>query len=170
MLIGLRWGPAIIEKLNEYHRLAGWIVVGMLVLLYLATHWILPALTWRGRRQLVMKVRGLLQPSLWPATLLYLPVRLGVLFFSLRHRSLTAFASANPAFGRIGGFVGDAKSLLLRPFQRDSRCCPTLALSQEDAIEERLKEATAFAVCHGYPLVFAGSRRGWRWPALRARP
>ncbi|GDY16893.1 hypothetical protein LBMAG55_02160 [Verrucomicrobiota bacterium] len=154
MLIGLRWGPAIIEKLNEYHRLAGWIVVGMLVLLYLATHWILPALTWRGRRQLVMKVRGLLQPSLWPATLLYLPVRLGVLFFSLRHRSLTAFASANPAFGRIGGFVGDAKSLLLRPFQRDSRCCPTLALSQEDAIEERLKEATAFAVCHGYPLVF----------------
>jgi len=154
MLIGLRWGPVIIEKLNEYHRIAGWIVVGMLFLLYLATHWLLPALTWRGRRQLVMKVRGLLQPSLWPSALLFLPVRLGVLYHSIRCRSLTAFASANPAFGRIGGFIGDAKSLLLRPFQRDSRCCPTLALAQEDPVEERLKEALAFAACHGYPLVF----------------
>ena len=154
MLIGLRWGPVIIEKLNEYHRIAGWIVVGMLLLLYFSTHWLLPALTWRGRRQLVMKVRNLLQPSLWPAAVLYLPVRLGVLYHSIRCRSLTAFASANPAFGRIGGFVGDAKSLLLRPFQRDSRCCPTLALSQEDQVEERLKEADAFAVCHGFPLVF----------------
>lgn len=154
MLIGLRWGPAIIEKLNEYHRIAGWIVLGMLLLLYLATHWLLPALTWRGRRQLVMKVRGLLQPSLWPASILYLPVRLGVLFFSLRYRSLTAFASANPAFGRIGGFIGDAKSLLLRPFQRDSRCCPTLALSQEDPVAERQQQAVAFAACHGYPVVF----------------
>ena len=154
MLIGLRWGPVIIEKLNEYHRIAGWIVVGMLLLLYFSTHWLLPALTWRGRRQLVMKVRNLLQPSLWPAAILYLPVRLGVLYHSIRCRSLTAFASANPAFGRIGGFVGDAKSLLLRPFQRDSRCCPTLALAQEDKIEERLKEAHAFAVCHGFPLVF----------------
>jgi len=141
MLIGLRWGPVIIEKLNEYHRIAGWIVVGMLLLLYFSTHWLLPALTWRGRRQLVMKVRNLLQPSLWPAAILYLPVRLGVLYHSIRCRSLTAFASANPAFGRIGGFIGDAKSLLLRPFQRDSRCCPTLALAQEDKIEERLKEA-----------------------------
>ena len=154
MLIGLRWGPVIIEKLNEYHRIAGWIVLGMLFLLYLATHWLLPALTWRGRRQLVMKVRSLLQPSLWPAAILYLPVRLGVLFYSLRYRSLTAFASANPAFGRIGGFIGDAKSLLLRPFQRDSRCCPTLALSQEEPVAERQKHATAFAACHGYPLVF----------------
>ena len=154
MLIGLRWGPVIIEKLNEYHRIAGWIVVGMLLLLYFSTHWLLPALTWRGRRQLVMKVRNLLQPSLWPAAILYLPVRLGVLYHSIRCRSLTAFASANPAFGRIGGFIGDAKSLLLRPFQRDSRCCPTLALAQEDQVEERLKEADAFAVCHGFPLVF----------------
>jgi membrane protein DedA with SNARE-associated domain/pimeloyl-ACP methyl ester carboxylesterase len=154
MLVGLRWGPVIIEKLNEYNRIAGWIVLGMLFLLYFATHWLLPALTWRGRRQLVMKVRGLLQPSLWPSAILYLPVRLGVLYHSIRCRSLTAFASANPAFGRVGGFIGDAKSLLLRPFQRDSRCCPTMALSLEDKVEERRKEALAFAVCHGYPLVF----------------
>ena len=154
MLIGQYWGPGILLKLNEYHRIAGWIVVGMLLLLYFITHWMVPALTWRGRRQIVMKVRGLLQPSLWPAAALYLPIRLGIVALSLRYRRLTAFASANPAFGRIGGFIGDSKSLLLRPFQRDSRCCPTLALSLEDPKDERIKEAAAFAACHGFPVVF----------------
>jgi hypothetical protein len=95
-----------------------------------------------------------MQPSLWPGWLLYLPLRLGVVLLSLRHRRLTAFASANPALGRVGGFIGDSKSLLLRPFQRDSRCCPTLALSLEDPKEERIKEAAAFAACHGFPVVF----------------
>jgi membrane protein DedA with SNARE-associated domain/pimeloyl-ACP methyl ester carboxylesterase len=154
MYIGQNWGPKILLKLNEYHRIAGWIVVGMLALLYLVTHWFVPALTWRGRRQIVMKVRGFLQPSLWPTAVLYLPIRIGILMLCLRHRHLTAFASANPAFGRIGGFIGDSKSLLLRPFQRDSRCCPTLALSLEDPKDERVKEAAAFAACHGFPVVF----------------
>ena len=154
MLVGLRWGPVIIEKLNEYHRMAGWIVVAMLFLLHVITHWMVPALTWRGRRQIVMKVRGFLQPSLWPGAVLYLPVRIGIILLSFRYRRLTAFASANPAFGRIGGFIGDSKSLLLRPFQRDSRCCPTLALSLEDGKDERVKEAAAFAACHGFPVVF----------------
>ncbi len=154
MLIGLRWGPVIIEKLNEYHRMAGWIVLAMLLLMHVVTHWMVPALTWRGRRQIVMKVRGFLQPSLWPGAVLYLPVRVGIILLSFRYRRLTAFASANPAFGRIGGFIGDSKSLLLRPFQRDSRCCPTLALSLEDAKDERVKEAAAFAACHGFPVVF----------------
>lgn len=154
MMIGRHLGPVIIEKLNEYHRMAGWIVLGLLFFLYFFTHWVLPTLTWRGRRQIVMKVRGLLQPSLWPAFILYLPIRLGIILLSLRHRRATVFASANPAFGKIGGFIGDSKSLLLRPFQRDSRCCPTLALSLEDSQAVRVQEATAFAVCHGYPVVF----------------
>ena len=154
MLVGERFGPDIIKKLNEYHRVAGWIVLGMLFLLYLATHWALPSLTWRGRRQITMKVRGFLQPSLWPAWALYLPVRLGIFALCVRYRRLTAFASANPAFGRIGGFIGDSKSLLLRPFPRDSRCCPTLALSLDDPQDERVREAQAFAACHGWPVVF----------------
>jgi hypothetical protein len=86
--------------------------------------------------------------------LLFLPIRIGILVLSLRFRRLTAFASANPAFGRIGGFIGDSKSLLLRPFQRDSRCCPSLALALDDTPADRVREAEAFAVCHGFPLVF----------------
>jgi membrane protein DedA with SNARE-associated domain/pimeloyl-ACP methyl ester carboxylesterase len=154
MLLGSTLGPPFMEQFPRYKQYAMWIVLGLFALIWIGTHWVIPAMTWRGRREIVMKVRGLLQPSLWPAWLLYLPVRLGIVLLCLRHRRLTAFASANPAFGRIGGFIGDAKSLLLRPFQRDSRCCPTLALSLEDAAEERVKEAAAFAACHGFPVVF----------------
>lgn len=154
MWLGYKFGSAGMEMLAHFKSNALWVIVGLLFLLHLVTHWIVPALTWRGRRQIVMKIRNFLQPSLWPAWLVYLPVRIGVVFLSLRHRRLTAFASANPAFGYIGGFIGDTKSLLMRPFQRDSRCCPTLALSLEDTADERVREALAFGVCHGFPLVF----------------
>ncbi|NBV53461.1 MAG: hypothetical protein EBR83_08100, partial [Verrucomicrobia bacterium] len=129
MYVGYKYGSAAMEVLYRFKSNALWVVIGFLFLLHFVTHWVVPALTWRGRRQIVMKVRGFLQPSLWPAAVLYLPIRLGIAFLCLRYRRLTAFASANPAFGRIGGFIGDSKSMLLRPFQRDSRCCPTLALS-----------------------------------------
>ena len=154
MLLGGALGPPFMEQFPRYKQYAAWIVLGLFALIWFGTHWVIPAMTWRGRREIVMKVRGLLQPSLWPGWLLYLPVRLGIVLLSLRHRRLTAFASANPALGRVGGFIGDSKSLLLRPFQRDSRCCPTLALSLEDPADERVRQATAFAACHGFPLVF----------------
>ncbi len=154
MWVGYKFGASAMLKLTHFKSYAVWIILGFLFALHVVTHWMIPALTWRGRRQIVMKVRGLLQPSLWPGWALYMPVRLGIAALCLRYRRLTAFASANPAFGRIGGFIGDSKSLLLRPFQRDSRCCPTLALSLEDSVDDRVKEATAFAVCHGLPVVF----------------
>jgi len=154
MWVGYNFGASAMEKLSHYKSNAIWVIAGFLFALHFVTHWVVPAFTWRGRRQIVMKVRGFLQPSLWPGWVLYMPVRLGIVALCLRYRRMTAFASANPAFGRVGGFIGDSKSLLLRPFQRDSRCCPTLALSLEDSQEERVREAHAFAVCHGWPVVF----------------
>lgn len=154
MWVGYEFGAAGMEILHRFKSNALWVILGFLLSLHLLTHWLIPALTWRGRRQIVMKVRGLLEPALWPAWILYLPIRLGILFLSLRHRRLTAFASANPALGRIGGFIGDSKSLLMRPFQRDSRCCPTLALTADDSADLRAREATAFAASHGFPIVY----------------
>lgn len=154
MWLGFTYGAAAMDVLHRFKSNALWVILGFLFALHVITHWFLPALTWRGRRQIVMKIQNFLQPSYWPSWLLFLPIRVGVLALSLHFRRLTAFASANPAFGRIGGFIGDSKSLLLRPFQRDSRCCPSLALTLEDAPNERVREAVAFAACHGFPLVF----------------
>ena len=153
MLLGGTLGPPFMEQFPRYKQYAAWIVLGLFALIWFLTHWIVPALTWRGRREIVMKVRRILQPSGWRSAILFLPLRIGIALLSLRHRSLTAFASANPSFGRIGGFTGDARSLLLRPFQRDSRCCPTLAVSYEDPAEVRMREAAAFSTEHGFPVV-----------------
>ncbi|MGA0132840.1 MAG: alpha/beta fold hydrolase [Opitutales bacterium] len=153
MLLGSTLGPPFMEQFPRYKQYAAWIVIGIFFLIWFLTHWVVPALTWRGRREIVMKVRRFLQPSGWRSGILFLPVRLGVALLSLRHLSLTAFASANPSFGRIGGFTGDSRSLLLRPFQRDSRCCPTLALSVDEDSEARVREAASFSSAHGFPLV-----------------
>ena len=153
MLLGGTLGPPFMEQFPRYKQYAAWIVLGLFALIWFLTHWIVPALTWRGRREIVMKVRRILQPSGWKSAILFFPLRVGVALLSLRHRSLTVFASANPSFGRIGGFTGDARSLLLRPFQRDSRCCPTLAVSSEDPPEARVREAAAFSAEHGFPVV-----------------
>jgi membrane protein DedA with SNARE-associated domain len=153
MLLGGTLGPPFMEQFPRYKQYAAWIVLGLFASIWFLTHWIIPALTWRGRREIVMKVRRVLQPSGWRSAILFLPLRVALALHSLRHRSLTAFASANPSFGRIGGFTGDARSLLLRPFQRDSRCCPTLAVPCDDSAEVRVREGAAFSTEHGFPLV-----------------
>lgn len=153
MWLGHTFGPPFMEQFPHYKKYAAWIIVGSLAGIWFLTHWVLPALTWKGRREIIMKWRRLTRPSLWSPALLYLPVRLAVVFTSLRLRSLTAFASANPGFGRMGGFIGDEKGALLEPFESDPRTCPTLRLSAEEDSTQRLTAARNFATAHGYPLV-----------------
>jgi len=153
MWLGYTFGPPFMEQFPHYKKYAAWIIIGSLAGIWFLTHWVLPALTWKGRREIVMKWRRLARPSLWAPACLYLPVRLMVALVSLRLRSLTAFASANPAFGRMGGFIGDEKGALLEPFGPDPRTCPTLRLSVDAELDARRVEASAFARAHGYPLV-----------------
>jgi len=153
MWLGHTFGPPFMEQFPHYKQYAAWIIVGSLLGIWFLTHWVLPALTWKGRREIVMKWRRLVRPSLWTASFLYLPVRLMIALVSLRLRSLTAFASANPAFGRMGGFIGDEKGALLEPFEGDPRTCPTLRLAADDTPDARRSAAVAFAAAHGYPLM-----------------
>ena len=153
MWLGHTFGPPFMEQFPHYKKYAAWIILGSLAGIWFLTHWVLPALTWKGRRELVMKWRRLTRPSLWSSPALYLPVRLMVVLVSLRLRSLTAFASANPGFGRMGGFIGDEKGALLEPFEADLRTCPTLRLPLGESPAERRRQAEAFASAHGYPII-----------------
>ncbi len=153
MWLGYTFGPPFMEQFPHYKKYAAWIILGSLAGIWFLTHWVLPALTWRGRRELVMKFRRLTRATLWSSALLYLPIRLAILLTSLRLRSLTAFASANPGFGRMGGFIGDEKSALLEHFESDPRTCPTLRLRAEDSNEARLSSARSFAGKHGFALI-----------------
>lgn len=153
MWLGYTFGPPFMEQFPHYKKYAAWIIIGSLAGIWFLTHWVLPALTWRGRRELVMKFRRLTRPTLWSNAFLYLPIRLGILLTSVRLWSLTAFASANPGFGRMGGFIGDEKSALLEHFESDPRTCPTLRLLAEDSNEARVASARAFAGKHGFALI-----------------
>lgn len=153
MWLGHTFGPPFMEQFPHYKKHAAWIIVGSLLGIWFLTHWVLPALTWRGRRELVMKWRRLVRPALWSPVWLYLPLRLGAALTSLRLLSPTAFASANPGFGRMGGFVGDEKGPLLEPYADDPRTCPTLRLGAGDEPAAREAAARAFAAQHGFPVV-----------------
>ncbi len=56
--------PPFMEQFPRYKQYAAWIVLPLFALIWIGTHWVIPAMTWRGRREIVMKVRGLMQPSL----------------------------------------------------------------------------------------------------------
>lgn len=153
MWLGYTFGPPFMERFPQYKEYAAWIIIGALLAIWFLTHWVLPALTWRGRREIVMKWRRLTRSSLWSDFALLLPLRLATLLTCLRLGRLTAFASANPGFGRLGGMTGDARGGLIEHFAADPRACPTLRLSLGDEAEGRRAAAHAFAREHGYPLV-----------------
>jgi hypothetical protein len=109
-------GDTVMEKFQKLHHQAGWIAAGLLLGIFLFFHFVMPAFTWRGRRQLLSKGRVWTNHALMPGWILRLPGALHALTLALRHRSFSAYAAANPTLGRLGGATGESKSALLAPF------------------------------------------------------
>lgn len=72
------------------------------------------SVTARGRRMLLSQWRRLTRWEFWPMWAIYPPVICYIAWLALRHRSLTLFTIANPAFPAGGGFVGESKSEILK--------------------------------------------------------
>jgi len=173
MWLGHTFGPPFMEQFPRYKQHAAWVIVGALLLIWLFTHWVLPLLTRRGRREVLMRVTRLLRTDLWPSGLRVLPLRVALFLPAILRGRITAACAANPGFGRLGGATGDAKGDLLEPFARDPRTCPFLRL---EAGVAPMPAAEAFAARHGFPLAIkpeqgqggAGLLRLADLPALRA--
>lgn len=69
--------------------------------------------TYKNRRLLLSAWRRWTRWEFWPLWLFYPPVVLYILYLGIRFRSLTLFASANPAMPG-GGFAGESKSEILQ--------------------------------------------------------
>jgi membrane protein DedA with SNARE-associated domain/pimeloyl-ACP methyl ester carboxylesterase len=149
MWLGHTFGPPFMEQFPRYKKHAAWIILGSLLGIWLFTHWILPLLTHRGRREVLMRVTRLLRTDLWPAGIRLLPLRLVLILPAILRGRVTAACAANPGFGRLGGAVGDAKGDLLEPFAADPRTC---AFARLEPGAPALEVALAFAASHGYPL------------------
>lgn len=149
MWLGHTFGPPFMAEFPKYKQHAAWIILGVLLAIWLFTHWVLPLLTHRGRREVLMRATRLLRTDLWPAGIRLLPLRAALVLPALLRGRATAVCASNPGFGRLGGAVGDAKGDLLEPFAGDPRTAPFLRL---EAGIPGLPAALAFASRHGYPL------------------
>jgi hypothetical protein len=89
----------------------------------------------------------------WPAWAFYPPIVAWIVYLGLKHRAPTAFTAANTAL-LAGGVVGEAKHEALQPLQDHApELVAAFVLLQENPLEDRLKQAEAFAQQHGYPVV-----------------
>ncbi len=112
------WTPLLVSAAaySQTWLFSGYAILGMIVLL-LTFRLGRRLATWRGRRLFVGRLKRLINWEFWPIWLFYSPVVLYVLLLSLRHRSLTAFTAANPAFP-AGGFKGESKEQIYRALDR----------------------------------------------------
>ena len=104
------FGAIAIEKFPEWKKNAMWIVLSLLFGVWFFMHFVIPALTWRGRREQIMKLRKWARHEFWPVWKLYLPIALVVVIRGLVRLRGAAFTAANPGLGWLGGFTGEEKS------------------------------------------------------------
>ncbi|MBP3302847.1 MAG: alpha/beta fold hydrolase [Opitutales bacterium] len=109
ILLAEKVGAGVIDKFKEWHHNAAWIVIGAILGLWLLTHYVIPAFTWRGRRRHVMMRRQWTRHEFWPHFILTIPLMLHYLWQSVIHRSFTLFTLANRGLGADGGLPSGSK-------------------------------------------------------------
>src|SRR6478609_1455827 len=53
VLIAEHAGANVTETFDRFHKQAGWIAVGLILGIFIIFHYVTPAFTWKGRRQLL---------------------------------------------------------------------------------------------------------------------
>jgi membrane protein DedA with SNARE-associated domain len=104
------FGAIAIEKFPEWKKNAMWIVLGVLFCVWFLMHVVVPSLTWRGRREQIMKLRRWARHEFWPVWKLYAPVAFALLWRGAIRLRGAAHTAANPGLGWLGGATGEAKS------------------------------------------------------------
>jgi membrane protein DedA with SNARE-associated domain len=83
-------------------------LLGVLFTVLVAIKFVVPLVTWRGRRIVAGRLRRITHWEFWPPWVFYPPVLLYFLWLALRYRSLSLFTAVNPGFP-AGGFIGESK-------------------------------------------------------------
>ena len=121
------FGATAAERIGAFQdRALPWLVATALAAL-IALRVLVPLLGAGGRRRFLARWGRVRRWEFWPPWLFYLPVLAWVLWLALRHRSLTVFTAANPAFPD-GGLVGESKSQILDMIGDRGRVAKTVAV------------------------------------------
>lgn len=146
-------GAGVIEQFKEWHHNAAWIVIGAILALYLISHYILPAFTWRGRRRHVMTRRQITRHEFWPHFILSFPVVAQFIWLGIVHRSFSVFTLANRAFGPTGGVPAGSKFDIYKKFIGVNRVGVKMARIPADKSIERRTE-TALKILESEKIAF----------------
>lgn len=135
-------GASVIEQFKEWHHNAAWVVIVAIVALYLISHYIIPAFTWRGRRRHVMTRRQITRHEFWPNFILHTPVILQFIWLGIIYRSFTIFTLANRAFGPTGGMAAGSKFETYKKFVGNSAAgVKTVRIPAEKDLNTRWENA-----------------------------
>ncbi|MDR1497106.1 MAG: alpha/beta fold hydrolase [Puniceicoccales bacterium] len=144
-------GDAMFERVEVLKHNAMWVAIGVLFGAWFLMHAVVPAVTWRGRRMLVMKMRRWTRHEYWPAWLLYAPVTFYKALCALKRLRVGVLATANPGLGWLGGCTGEAKSETLTRFTPAANAAPLAAWTLVPAggkrglsLEKRVEIVTRF--------------------------
>jgi len=139
--------------------LRGWTLPGAAALalaLLVAARAAVQALTWRGRRLLVGRLRRLRHWEFWPRWAVYGPLVPAFAWLALRHRSLSVVTAVNPAI-EGGGLAGESKARILEGLAAAApqRVARFRFLPAGPPPAERAAAVRAFLAEHrlGYPAV-----------------
>ena len=157
----LGWHALSLVEIYETWALPA--LLGVLFMILVVVKFVMPLVTWRGRRLVAGRLRRITHWEFWPPWLFYPPVILYVLWLALRYRSLSLFTAVNPGFP-AGGFIGESKVDIIERIQADPNACVrTRRIWSDFPVDRKLGLVHEFMAENGlaYPIVLkpdAGQR------------
>ena len=128
-------------KLGSKH----WVLFSLVIISVVAVAYaISTARNWRRRRLLLARWRRLVRWEFWPTWAIYPPVIAYIIWFCLKHRSLTLFTAVNPGIGAGGGLIGESKSEILRGLAAAGDALPPWQLINRGTAADRVAEVIEF--------------------------
>lgn len=153
--VSVGFGEATQRALTVFRDRAALYLFVSAIVLFVLLKFLIPLLSWRGRRLLLSRWRRLTRWEFWPRWAFYPPIVLYVLWLALKHRSLLLFTAVNPAIPG-GGFVGESKSQILEGLQGSPEFVAAWRrIPARLTVAARIAEATAFqaTLAAPWPLV-----------------
>ena len=111
-------GRQVVDYIDIYSSWAVWVFLGLMLVIFTITRFIVPLFTWRGRKLLLGRWRRLSRWEFWPFYVTNVVTFIYVLYTGLfKYRRVTLFTITNPAITPDSGFIGERKSAIFKGLQ-----------------------------------------------------
>ncbi|WOO40563.1 alpha/beta fold hydrolase [Rubellicoccus peritrichatus] len=148
ILVGIAYmvGDTVLNVMERYERFALLGLVLVFVLAWLFLRWIVPLLTWRGRRLVLSRWKRMTSWEFWPLWAMYIPIGLYITWHGLiKYRCAPLFTAVNPGIPNGGGLAGEAKSQILENLKgAGDTIARWVLLKKETSLEENLESLKTF--------------------------